>query len=176
MNRRTVLTLVGVLASPLAFAEAQEQTVEQSIDIDARVADVWAIAGDFVGLPRWYPPIESARLVLGQNNVPGCIRELTRASGTKVEEKLIDYEWQRSLTYTYAGGQVMSTDYFATLSVFPLAENKTKVVWKARFKRLAYWTDEPPPGQDDETVRNALNKGYRLGLEKLKALAEKPVD
>jgi len=172
MNRRFALAAICMVASPLAFAEAQEQRVEQSIEIDARVADVWAIAGDFVGLPNWYPPIESARVVFGQNNVPGCIRELTRANGTRVEEKLLDYQWQRSLTYTYAGGQVMSSDYFATLSMEPAGEAKTKVVWRARFKRLAYWTDEPPPGQDDETVRNALNKGYRIGLERLKALAE----
>jgi opacity protein-like surface antigen len=176
MNRRTALALICALASPLAFAEAQEQHVEQSIVVNARLADVWAIAGDFVGLPRWYPPIESSRLVLGVNNVPGAIRQLTRANGTRVEEKLLDYEWQHSLTYTYAGGQVMSSDYFATLSVEPLAGDKTKVLWKARFKRLAYWTDEPPPGQDDDTVRNALNKGYKLGLERLKALAEGTAD
>jgi mxaD protein len=161
-------------AAPLAaHAEAQEQRVEKSIVINAPPDAVWAIAGDFVGLPRWYPPIPASRLILGRNNEVGCIRELTRLNGTKVEEKLLDYSpWERSLTYTYVGGQVMSTDYFATLTVKDAGDGKSLVEWKARFKRLAYWTDNPPPGQDDETVIKALNAGYQLGLENLKKLAE----
>ena len=157
----------------LARAEAKELHVQHTITIDAPPEVVWAIAGDFVGLPRWYPPIESARLVLGKNNQVGCIRELTRRNGTKVEERLIDYDpWNRSLTYTYAEGQPMSSDYFATLTVKDAGDGKSLVEWKARFKRLAYWTDDPPPGQDDETVVKALNGGYKLGLETLKKVAE----
>jgi mxaD protein len=166
--------VLALAAAPLAAqAEAQEQRVEKTIVIDAPPDAVWAIAGDFVGLPRWYPPIESSKLVLGRNNEVGCIRELTRRNGTKVEEKLVDYNpWERSLTYTYAEGQPLSSDYFATLTVKDAGSGKSLVEWKARFKRLAYWTDDPPPGQDDETVRKALNAGYQLGLENLKKLAE----
>jgi uncharacterized protein YndB with AHSA1/START domain len=165
--------LLVAIAPALAQAEAQEQRVEKSITIDAPPETVWAIAGDFVNLPRWYPPVESAKLVLGRNNQVGAIRELTRRNGTKVEEKLIDYDpWVRSLTYTYAEGQVLSSDYFATLTVKDAGNGKSLVEWKARFKRLAYWTDNPPPGQDDETVLKALNAGYQLGLETLKKLAE----
>ena len=157
----------------LARADAKELYVEKSIVIDAPPEVVWAIAGDFVGLPRWYTPIESSKLVLGRNNEVGCIRELTRRNGTKVEEKLIDYSpWDRSLTYTYAEGQPMSSDYFATLTVKDAGGGKSLVEWKARFKRLAYWTDNPPPGQDDETVVKALNAGYQLGLDNLKKMAE----
>jgi len=46
------------------------------------------------------------------------------------------------------------------------------VVWKARFKRVAYWTDEPQAGQDDATPLNALNKTYPMGLENLKKVIE----
>jgi mxaD protein len=126
-----------------------------------------------VGLPKWYPPIESSKLVLGRNNEVGAIRELTRRNGTKVEEKLIDYDpWNRTMTYTYAEGQPLSSDYFATVTVKDAGNGKSLVEWKARFKRLAYWTDDPPAGQDDETVTKALNAGYKLGLENLKKLAE----
>jgi hypothetical protein len=45
-------------------------------------------------------------------------------------------------------------------------------VWKARFKRVAYWTDEPPAGQDDATPLTALNKVYPMGLENLKKIIE----
>jgi hypothetical protein len=175
MTRFETLTAVIVLmAMPLAaHAEAQEQRVEKRIVIDAAPDEVWAIAGDFLGLPRWFPPIESARLLLGRNNEVGCIRELRRRNGTKVEEKLLDYsQSDRTMTYTYAGGEPLSSDYFATLSVTDAGGGKSLVEWKARFKRLAYWTDDPPPGQDDETVVKALNAGYALGLETLKKLVE----
>lgn len=164
---------VALLIAPLlAYAQAQEQRVEHSIVIDAAPEAVWAVAGDFVGLDKWFPPAAASRLVLGRNNEVGCIRELTRRNGTKVEEKLIDYDpWNYSMTYTYVGGEVLSSDYFATLSVKP-AGGKSLVEWKARFKRLAYWTDDPPPGQDDETVRKALNVGYPLGLKTLKEIVE----
>ena len=173
-GRMRVLWLMLLAALPLAaMGEAQEQRVKHTIVIDAEPDEVLAVAGDFVGLPRWYPPIEASRLILGTNNRVGCIRELTRRNGTKVEEKLIDYDrWNRTMTYTYAGGQPLSSDYFATITVSEAGQGKSQVEWKARFKRLAYWTDDPPPGQDDETVLKALNAGYKLGLENLKRMLE----
>lgn len=171
------LVLLGALAAgalpALALAEAKEQRIEHTIVIDAPPEAVWEVAGDFVGIDKWYPPIPESKLVLGKNNEVGAIRELTRANGTKVEEKLIDYDpWNRSFTYTYAEGQVMSSDYFATLTVKDAGQGKSLVEWKARFKRLAYWTDNPPPGQDDQTIVKALNAGYALGLKSLKAVVE----
>ena len=160
-------------APALAQAQAKELRVEHSIVIDATPEAVWAVAGDFVGLNKWYPPIPESKLVLGRNNEVGAIRELRRGNGTKVEEKLIDYDpYIRSLTYTYAGGEPISSDYFATLSVKEAPGGKSLVEWKARFKRLAYWTDNPPPGQDDESVLKALNAGYPLGLKSLKQVVE----
>jgi hypothetical protein len=153
------MTLLAAL--PLvASGEAQEQRIAHTIVIDASPEAVWAVRR--LRRPAdWYPLIEASWLVLGENEV-GCIRELTRRNGTKVEEKLIDYDpWNRSLTYTYAGGLPMSSDYFATLTVSDAAGGKSLVEWKARFKRLAYWTDDPPPGQDDATVTKALNAGYK---------------
>jgi mxaD protein len=169
-----VLWLMLLAAMPgVALAEAQEQRVVHTIVIDAPPDAVWELAGDFVGLPRWYPPIEASRPLLGTNREVGCIRELTRRNGTKVEEKLIEYDrWNRTMTYTYAGGQPLSSDYFATITVSDAGDGKSLVEWKARFKRLAYWTDDPPPGQDDESVTKALNAGYQLGLENLKRMLE----
>lgn len=175
MAKGLVAVLVALLIGQTAAhaVEAPELRVEHSIVIDASPEKVWSVAGDFVGLDRWFPAVAESRLVLGKNREVGAIRLLTRPNGTKVEEKLIDYDsWNMTLTYTYAEGQPISSDYFATLTVKDAGNGKSLVVWKARFKRLAYWTDEPPPGQDDATPLNGLNKVYPIGLDTLKKIVE----
>lgn len=175
-----VARLFAVLAALSSFvqaavaADAPELKVEHSIIIDAAPDEVWAVAGDFNGIPRWLPTIAESRMILGKSGQVGSIRELIRQNGTKVQERLLEYETgeQKVLTYTYVGGTVIATDYFATMIVSDAGGGKTKVVWKARFKRLAYWTDNPPEGQDDATPLNALNKVYPLGLESLKKVVE----
>lgn len=171
---RGLLVLLGVCFLPQApAADAPELKVEHSIVIDAAPEQVWAVAGDFVGINRWLPVIPGSRLILGTNNQVGAIRELTRLNGTKVEERLVEYDTDpMMLTYTYMGGQVGASDYFATLTVGAAGGGKSKVVWKARFKRIAYWTDSPPPGQDDQTPLKALNTVYPMGLENLKKIVE----
>jgi hypothetical protein len=77
-----------------------------------------------------------------------------------------------SLSYTYIGGQPGASDYYPTMTVKDAGNGKSRVEWKARFRRLAYWTDDPPPGQDDATVLAAFNRVYPLGLETLKKLVE----
>ena len=173
---KVVTALFGwllLLPADGALADAQEQTVAHTIAIAAPPDAVWAVAGDFVGLPRWYPPIESSRLVLGRNNEVNCIRELTRRNGTKVTERLLDYDPRRHrLEYTYVDGMVMSSDYFAVLEVKDAGDGTSLVEWKARFKRLAYWTDNPPPGQDDKTSLDFLNNAYKVSLANLKKILE----
>lgn len=162
--------LFAALLSPMVFAQAKEQSILQTIAIDATPEEVWALAGDFVGLDKWYPLIESSRLILGRNNEVGCMRELTRLNGTKVEEKLIDYNpWDRTLTYTYAGGQPLSSDYFATLTVKDAGGGKSLVEWKARFKALDYTVDDPAR---DEKMVKLLSGAYQKGLESLKQKVE----
>jgi mxaD protein len=173
LARGLLSLLLAVSAAPLFAAEAPEMKIEHSIVINAPPEAVWEVVSDFNGLPRWLSTITESRIILGKNREVGAIRELTRANGTKVQEKLIVYEpWNMSLGYTYIGGQVGATDYFPTMTVSDAGDGNSKVVWKARFKRVAYWTDEPPPGQDDATPLNGLNKVYQMGLENLKKVVE----
>ena len=168
-----LLTLLLAASAPLFAADAPELKIEHSIVINAPPEVVWEVVSDFNGLPRWLSTITDSRIILGKNREVGAIRELTRANGTKVQEKLIAYEpWNMSIGYTYIGGQVAATDYFPTMTVSDAGGGKSKVLWKARFKRLAYWTDDPPAGQDDATPLNALNKVYPMGLENLKKVIE----
>jgi len=173
LARGLLSLLLAVSAAPLFAAEAPEMKIEHSIVINAPPEAVWEVVSDFNGLPRWLSTITESRIILGKNREVGAIRELRRANGTKVQEKLIAYEaWNMSLGYTYIGGQVGATDYFPTMTVSDAGDGNSKVVWKAHFKRVAYWTDEPPPGQDDATPLNMLNKVYVMGLENLKKVVE----
>ncbi len=176
---RTISTVVAMFAASIigtdALAEAQEQHIGETIVIDAPPDAVWAVAGDFAHLERWYPFVESSRMVLGKGSELGSIREIRRLNGTKVEEKLIEIDpWNRRFTYTYAEGMPLTSDYFATMQVKDAGNGKTLVEWNARFKRLAYWTDEAPAGQEDATLVKLLTTGYKAGLQNLKKILEAP--
>lgn len=177
MHRRSCLALLGALAvtiaGPARAADAPLLSVAHAIEIDARPDQVWDFVGDFVGLPRWAVGFESSRLVLGSNNVVGAIRELRRGNGTIVREQLVEWDpWNRTITYRYADGMVISSDYYATMTVSELPGGRSRVDWKATFRRLAYWTDNPPPGMDDATPLKALNRVYPIGLANLKKVVE----
>ena len=128
MAKGLLLLLLALPAAPLFAAEAKEMSVEYSIVINAPPEVVWEVVGDFNGLPRWLSTITESRIVLGRNREEGAIRELRRANGTKVQEKLISYEpWNMSLGYTYIGGQVGATDYFPTMTVSAAGDGKSGV-------------------------------------------------
>src|SRR5690242_13597793 len=174
--RKVVLSLVAVLSlgcSGVGRADAPELKVAESIVIDAPPDAVWEVASDFAHLDRWYPFVEASRLVLGKNREVGAIREIRRLNGTKVEEKLVEFDpWNRRLMYTYAEGAPLTSDYFASLQVKDAGGGKSLVEWNARFRRLAYWTETAPPGQEDEALIKVLTNAYKAGLENLKKVVE----
>jgi hypothetical protein len=111
--------------------------------------------------------------VLGSNGEVGAIREIRRLNGTTVEEKLIEFDpWNRRLMYTYAEGSPLTSDYFASLQVKDAGGGKSLVEWNARFRRLAYWTETAPPGQEDEALVTLLTNAYKAGLQNLKKVIE----
>lgn len=176
--KRTTMWLAGavVAAVPvLGFAQASEVTTTQSIRIKGSPEEVWTYVGDFGGLAKWFPSAESSRLVLKSRSEEGAIRELLRRNGTRVTEKLTEYDpTNMRITYTYADGAVMASDYFATIQVKDVGNGETEVVWSGRFTRLAYWQDPPPAGQDDDSLRTFFTNAYKAGLGALKAAVEAP--
>ena len=168
-----VVGFMGLAAAGGALAEAKEQSLLRTITINAPPDVVWAMAGDFGGIQRWSPGVESSRLVLHNRNETGAIRQLRRRNGTQVTEKLLDYDpGNRRMAYTYVDGAVAASDYYSVLTVKDAGGGKSIVEWKGTFKRLAYWTDNPPPGQDDQTVYSFLDGAYRTSLANLKKVIE----
>ena len=166
--------LIAATYSGGVLADASEMSIVHTIQINAPPDVVWALAGDFGGIQRWSPGVETSRLVLGTRNETGAIRLLRRKSnGTQVTEKLLDYDpGNRRMAYTYVDGAVAASDYYSVLTVKDAGDGTSIVEWRGRFKRLAYWTDDPPAGQDDKTVNEFLNNAYRTGLANLKKILE----
>ena len=174
MKSILALLAMAALLSPQAFAaEANELSASQTIHIDASPEAVWAIVGDFDGQPRWLPLIEKSKIVVGTNNQIGAIRLVTRRNGSKVTERLIDYDpHHMRLAYTYVDGAVMASDYFPVVTVTHAKDGTCDVEWSAHFKRLDYWVDPPPEGQDDKSLVDRYNALYKSGLENLKRVVE----
>ena len=169
------MTAMLLAASALpAFADAQELTIFHTITIDAPPEQVWAMVGDFGGIQRWAPGTESSRLILHDRNETGAIRLLRRrGDGTQVTEKLLDYDpYNRRMTYTYVDGVVRAADYYSEVLVKDAGDGHSIVEWRGRFKRLAYWTEQPPQGQDDKAALDFLNGAYKSGLANLKKVLE----
>ena len=168
-----VLAALAWFALPAFGAEANDLAARQSIRINASPEAVWAVVGDYNGLPRWLTFIEHSEIVVGTNNQVGAIRLVTRRNGSKVTERLLDYNPQSMrLAYTYVDGAVMASDYFPVLSVKAAGDGTSIVEWSASFKRLAYAVDPPPPGQDDKTLTEFYTGIYKAGLESLKRVVE----
>jgi hypothetical protein len=168
-----VLAALALLAAQAFGADANELKVRQSIHINAPPDVVWAVLGDFNGLPRWLSFIEYSEIVAGTNNEVGAIRLVTRRNGTKVSERLIEYDpHNMRLGYTYVDGAVMASDYFPVLSVKDGGSGTSVVEWSAHFKRLSYWVDPPPAGQEDKTLTDLYSGLYKAGLENLKRVVE----
>ena len=162
-----------LLASAPAWAEANALSVTQRVRIGAPAERVWSYVGDFGGLARWFTLIDGSRLVLRHRNEEGAIRELLRRNGTRVTEKLVEYDpWNMRITYTYVDGMVMASDYFSTMEVRPVGDGESEVVWTGRFTRLNYWEDPPPAGQDDATLTDTYDRIYSAGLAALKERVE----
>ena len=175
--RKIVALLMGLAAALWAegaAADAKDLEIFHSLAIDAPADEVWATAGDFGGIQRWSPGTESSRLILHDRNETGAIRLLRRRSdGTQVTEKLLDYDpANRRMAYTYVDGAVRAADYYSELVVKDAGNGRSVVEWRGRFKRLAYWTDDPPPGQDDKAALDFFNGAYKTGLENLRKTLE----
>jgi mxaD protein len=169
------LALAATLQCGAALAQAKEMTLVHTIKIAAPPDVVWAMAGDFGGIERWSPGVESSRLVLRARNETGAIRLLRRRNGTQVTEKLLEYDpANRRMAYTYVDGAVGAADYYSVLTVKDAGDGTSLVDWRGNFKRLAYWTDTPPPGQDDKTSYDFLDNAYRVSLANLKKILEQP--
>lgn len=136
-------------------------SVSVSIDIDAPVESVWALLGDFDGLPGWLEFVRSSRL-----SDDGRLRHLEAIDGAIIVEALLEHsDAERFYRYAIVAGPDPVTGYEAEVSARRIDANRTTVTWASRF--------EPIDAHNADSLVGHYSVLYRAGLNRLKSLSEK---
>lgn len=149
------------------------QKVEESIVINAPPAKVWALVGDFNGLPKWVPPVEASSATNG--DTLGSVRTLSITGGEKLNEVLEGYD-AKTMTVKYKMREPNTkvlpvNNYSSSITVAAQGATASKVTWKGAFYR-GFMNNEPPAELNDEAAVKAVTGLYKVSLEKLKKVAE----
>ena len=92
------------------------------IDIARTTDDVWAVVGDFGGIAKWMPGIESCTL-------DGDVRTIDM-SGMSIGERLVRRDdADRVLVYSIASGPAPVDSHEATISVAPAGAG-SHITWE----------------------------------------------
>ncbi len=138
-------------------------SVSQTIAIEAPVATVWAKVKDFNALHTWHPAVATTEILEGENNKVGAVRRLTLHDGGTINEELLEWnEAGMTFSYNIFESVLPVSDYEATLTVTPITDNSTKVMWSASFNA--------GKGADDETARVTINGIFDTGLINLQKI------
>ena len=135
-------------------SQAMSGSVEKTLELPASAGEVWAVVGDFNGLPRWNAGVERSDLSNG-----GQRRTLTLKAGATVVEDLIHRDNHgRSLSYNIVEGPVPVSRHKATLAVIDRGPNQSTVSWRCEFE---------PKGVPVEVVAGIFSGIFEGGLKQL---------
>ncbi len=125
-----------------------------SVDIAAPPAEVWAVVGDPLAVPSFYPTYVSCE-------VGGDVRRLRRADGGELVERLVERdEARRFYSYAILSGAPVR-DHLASFEVLAVPEG-SRVVWRTS-------AEPKEPGGD---LEERLADRQRAALARLKELVE----
>lgn len=165
----TVATVASILAiSASAGAQEPEKIkVVESIQLDAPVAKVWSVVGNFAA-PEWHPVVKKA--TTSEGNTPGSQRHID-VGGPVLVETLVRHNGEKhSLTYKIldngSNQKILPVKgYVSTIQVKP-SGNGSLVVWSSKFA--------PTPGTDPAEAKKAIAGVYRGGLDNLPKIVANP--
>ncbi|WGR92054.1 SRPBCC family protein [Bradyrhizobium sp. ISRA443] len=166
-----VVVALAVLGAAWAHGPTRRK-VQESIEIDAPQAKVWAVIGNFQDM-SWLAGVSKTEGDKG--NEIGATRRLTLTQGATIDEELYKYDADM-MSYSYRITAVdvkvlPVTNYSSTLTVSPAPDGKAKLEWAGAFYR-GYPNNDPPPELNDEAAIKAVSGLYRAGLEALKKKIE----
>lgn len=136
-------------------------SVTKTIDLPASAGDVWAIVGDFNGLPKWNAGVERSELSNG-----GKRRTLyLKVGGTVVEDLLEHDNAARRISYSIVESAVPVSRHKATMTVEDRGASRSTVHWTCEFE---------PRGVPLETVEGIFSRIFEGGLKQLADLIASP--
>lgn len=134
--------------------------VSSSTDLPVPATTVWAVIGNFNGLPDWHPAVEKSEL---KEEGGGTLRKLSLMGGGTIEEKLEQVDdKERLYTYSIVSGPLPVTNYTATLRV--RGDDKGSgctVEWSSEFDAQ---------GAPESAAVEAISGIYEAGFENLKKM------
>jgi hypothetical protein len=129
-------------------------SVTKTIDLPASAGDVWAVVGDFNGLPNWNAGVERSELSNG-----GKRRTLYLKIGGTVVEDLLDHDnAARRMSYSIIESAVPVGRHKATLTVHERGPGQSMVHWTCEFE---------PKGAPVEMVEGIFSRIFDGGLKHL---------
>jgi dCMP deaminase len=130
--------------------------------IGAPAEDVWALARDFNGLPRWVPGIVGSRL---EGDGIGATRHLTiKWRGDQwAAEKLESFDERRfHMTYSIVDSTLPVKTYLSSFRLLPADDGKSCILdWSAEFEAN---------NASAEEAKRFVAGAYRAGLYRLRGL------
>ncbi len=100
----------------ISASAANVLKVKETVEINAPVAKVWALAGDYGNLGAWHPAVAKTEIEAGTNNVKGAKRLLTLQDGGTIHETLTDFNAKKTMmSYKITESVLPVSDYAATL-------------------------------------------------------------
>lgn len=129
----------------------------RAVTLSAPVADVWAMVGDFHGLPKFHPLIKET---IRENNGLWRRDMFEGVASGSLEERL--HYSDRTMCYSYrslnAGGGAWPVDsYFGKFKVWKQDADRTGVLWAAQMV-------PSDPEADAKSLLSQLIENQRVGL------------
>ena len=138
--------------------------INRSVELGASAGQVWAVTGNFNGLPDWHPWVESSAL---EPAAGGVGRRVTIGGGTagrrELVERMVFYDAsQRTYAYTIVAGPAPFADYVGRFRVVERGPGRCAFEYVGRFKAA--------PGRTDAEATERIRTFYDAAFAHLPRL------
>jgi mxaD protein len=135
--------------------------IKLSVELGSSAERVWAVTGNFNGMPDWHPWVESSAL---EPAAGGVERRIVNVGGTagrrELVERLVSFDCEsREYAYTIIAGAAPFVDYVGRFRVVPLGANRSVFEFVGRFRAA--------PGKTDAEATERIQSFYEAGLANL---------
>lgn len=139
-----------------ALAVDKMVEVGKTVELSAKIADVWARTGGWCDIDKWHPSVAKCERVAG-NKV--WQRVVTMKDGSIIKDTLTD-EGDRAYTYQANESPFQMERATAKFSIKDLRNGKVAITWTIKFRAK--------DGVDVEEVKKAVAVFISPGLDALK--------